>query len=258
LPSRVVPIVVAEGGLKSVLRQAADDGPAHAAAIAASIRFRVNQKSGQGVRANDLEELRGCAGYEIRARPTRRRFRSRFIERFKNRHLLFGSCRGKKGHGGEKLLQPLVNFGNTLPVNLLLVRGKSEKRAIDEIHHTGFAGARRPVARDNAGSDCFHFLAFGGGQKSELLRFGRGRRLVGVFGRPDNRRPVGRGPGGARCRQGARKKLPTIEFGYQGEVQRVRLARLDSLAAGRAMAKNPSDKMLTGIANPNWPDARLR
>src|SRR5262249_50943544 len=120
LPARVVPVVVAEGRLKSVLGQAADHGPAHAAAIAASIRFRVNQKTGQGVRANGFEELRGRAGDEIRARPARRRFRTRFIERFKNRHLLFGSCRGEKGRGGKKPLQPLMNFGNTLPVNLLL------------------------------------------------------------------------------------------------------------------------------------------
>src|SRR5215471_7984672 len=80
LPTGVAFVVVTKRWLKTVLRQAANHGPADAAAIATTIGFRINQEAGQGAGANRFEKLCCRSGYEIRARTSWRRFRSGLIE----------------------------------------------------------------------------------------------------------------------------------------------------------------------------------
>jgi len=83
------------------------------------------------------------------------------------------------------------------------------------VHDASLARAGCAVARNDASGDCFHFFGFGGSEEFQLLRIGSLGYFVCMLGRGKNGRPVGDSPCSACRRQGARQKLPSIEFRNQ-------------------------------------------
>ena len=197
-------------------RIASYNRPTDSTAISPAIGIRVNQKTGDGVRAQNFKErLRGRSRKEIGTRAMRRIFRADFVERLKYCFLLF-SGGGREDRGvREKFLKAFLNAGQSLAIGFLVVNRKGDQCAVNEIDDAGFSPARCAIARDNAGSDGFDFLCFGRREEFPLLILSRSGNFAGVFGGGDYGGPVCGGPGCTECRNAAEQELSSIEFGDQ-------------------------------------------
>ena len=132
---------------------AADDRPTDAAPVALAIGFGIDQKTGDGVHAQDFKErLRraiaggnwradGAADFLIRLRPAIPELAS----------CCSGSSGGKSSDAGKKFADALLQFRQAFAIGFLIVGGKGDQGAIDEIDDAGFACAGSAVAGNNAG-----------------------------------------------------------------------------------------------------------
>jgi len=169
-----------------VLEVAADDRPSNAAPIALAIGFGVDEKARDSVKTEHFKErLRACVGAEVCARTARRDFRTGFIERFQNGGLLFGRSRRKSGDARKEFGDALLQLRKAFSIGLLIVHGKSDQGAINEIDDASFACAGSAVTRNDARRERFDFPGFGGSEEFPFLSFGKGGDFVGVLGGSD-------------------------------------------------------------------------
>ena len=175
MPARIIPVNGAEWRLKTVAGFAADQRPANAAAIAFAVGFGIDQKTGDGMHAENFEERLsgGIRAIKIATRTARHALCAGFVDRRKNGFLLFRGCGGERGGPREKFVQPFLNFRQTLSIFFLIVDREREQSAINEIHHAGFACAGSAIARNNAGGERFDFFGFRGSEKFPFLIFGK-------------------------------------------------------------------------------------
>ena len=154
---------------------AADQRPANAAAIAFAVGFGIDQKTGDGMHAENFEERLsgGIRAIKVATRTVRHVLCAGFVDRRKNGFLLFWGCGGERGGPREKFVQPFLNFRQTLSIFFLIVDRERDQGAVNEVDDAGFARAWSAIAGNDAGGERFDFLGFGGREKFPLLIFGK-------------------------------------------------------------------------------------
>ncbi len=130
----------------------------------------IDQESGDGMLADRLKKI-----LRSRARPAwPTGCRGVLIERMQNFVLLLGLEPGEFGRAREHLAHSRLQFGQALPVCLLIVDGESGQATIDEINDTGFTRPRSVIRWNDAGGDRFDFRSL---FRSEEFEFRRRARL---------------------------------------------------------------------------------
>src|SRR5207253_491360 len=115
--------------------------PADAAAIAFAVGFGIDEKTGDGVHAQNFEERLsgGIRAIKIATRTAWRDSCASFVDRRKNGFLLFGGCSGERGGPREKFVEPFLNFRQTLSIFFLIVDREGDQSAVNEVDDAGFA-----------------------------------------------------------------------------------------------------------------------
>src|SRR5215510_5940156 len=103
-----------------------------------------------------------------------------FVKRGQNLVLLFSRGSRELAHAGEKLAHSVLQFGQSLKVDLLVVTGKRLQGAVDEVNDSGLTGTRRTVGRNDACGDGVDFCCLFWSKEFEFWRSGGASRMARV------------------------------------------------------------------------------
>jgi len=122
--------------------------------------------------------------------------------------LLFRRGSSELVHAGKKLARPLLQFGQTLKVDLLVAAGERLQGAVNEVNDSSLAGTRRTVGRDDACCDGVDFRCLFRSKEFEFWRSSGASGLARVVYGGESVRPVRGNPRGGDGGDTAEEKLP--------------------------------------------------
>src|SRR5215469_5069040 len=208
-------VVIAERRLKGVLAVASDGLPPQSIAVSAAVGVWIYQETGEGVLADSFKEI--SHPWPRSERGLKRCYV--FVKRGQDLVLLFRRGRRELVHTGKKLVNPVLQFGQTLGINPLVFTGERFQGAIDEVNDPSLAGTRRTVGRDDACGHSVDFRCLFGGKEFKVWWNSRARRLARMVYCGESSGPVRSNPGGRSGADTVDKKLSARRCVLHSKVQ---------------------------------------